>query len=146
MNTSVMDVKSALEEHLEYSNVTDLRQDFLPAIERIQKNPALRLLILKHGRPQAILMSSQTYDLFKRLVNAILTTTDKMSREQRIDAAFNRLTNERSPSLESAVAATASASATQKRPAKAIIGDIQNNLQELDNALQDEGVAGKVAG
>jgi len=142
MNTSVMDVTSALEEQLEYSNVTDLRQDFLPAIERIQKNPALRVLVLKHGHPQAILMSSQTYDLFKKLVNAILTATDKMSREQRIDAAFNRLTNERSTSLDSAMAAAATASAIQKRAARTIIGDIQNNLQELDNALQGEEVAG----
>ena len=87
--------KSALEEELEESSVTDLRHGLLPTIERIQKNPAMRVLIRKHGKPRAVLMSAQTYDAFKKLVSLIVQKTDALSREAKIEAAFQRLQDER---------------------------------------------------
>ncbi len=86
----------ALEEQLEFSNVTDLRQDFLRKIEEIQKNPAIRLLILKHGRPQAVLMSAEAYDLSKKVVQLFLNDSERLSREERISAAIHRFEQERS--------------------------------------------------
>jgi PHD/YefM family antitoxin component YafN of YafNO toxin-antitoxin module len=85
-----------LEEQLEFSNVTDLRQDFLRKIEEIQKNPALRLLILKHGRPQAVLMSSEAYDVLKKVVKLFLDHAEGLNREQSINAAIRRFEAERS--------------------------------------------------
>jgi len=85
------------EEELEFSNVTDLRQNLLPAIERIEKNPALRFLILKHGRPQAVLMSAETYDLVKRLMNQLVSAQASMPRAAAVEGAFRRLRDERGP-------------------------------------------------
>jgi PHD/YefM family antitoxin component YafN of YafNO toxin-antitoxin module len=85
-----------LEEQLEFSNITDLRQDFLRKVEEIQKNPAIRLLILKHGRPQAVLMSAEAYDVLKKVVKLFLDHSQGLSREQSIDAAINRFEVERS--------------------------------------------------
>jgi PHD/YefM family antitoxin component YafN of YafNO toxin-antitoxin module len=85
-----------LEEQLEFSNITDLRQDFLRKVEEIQKNPAIRLLILKHGRPQAVLMSADAYDVLRKVVKLFLNHSDGLNREQSINAAINRFEAERS--------------------------------------------------
>ena len=97
-----------LEEQLEFSNITDLRQDFLRKVEEIQKNPAIRLLILKHGRPQAVLMSSEAYDVLRKVVKLFLNQSDGLSRDQSINAAINRFEVERSSvSAEAEVSAAA---------------------------------------
>src|ERR1035441_5346620 len=85
-----------LEEQLELSNITDLRQNFLRKVDEIQKNPAIRLLILKHGRPQAVLMSAEAYDVMKKAVKLLLADSDRLSPEQIINAAINRFEVERS--------------------------------------------------
>jgi PHD/YefM family antitoxin component YafN of YafNO toxin-antitoxin module len=134
--------KSALEEELEESSVTDLRHGLLPTIERIQKNPATRVLIRKHGTFRAVLMSAQTYDAFKKLANLFIQKTDAMSREERIEAAFQRLQDERPSANEQTMAAgatssqpTASPSYQRKGEAKVILGEIEEKLRELDTAL-----------
>ena len=138
--------KSILEEELEESSVTDLRHGLLPTIERIQKNPALRVLIRKHGRLRAVLMSAQTYDAFKKLVKLIVQKTDAMGREEKIEAAIQRLQAERPLASEKALAkeesmATAvtssepvAMSSLQKK--KLIIEEIEDKLRELDTALE----------
>ena len=85
-----------LEEQLELSNITDLRQGLLRKVEEIQKNPAIRLLILKHGRPQAVLMSAEAYGALKRVAQLLLKASEGMSREQIIDAAIDQFEAERS--------------------------------------------------
>lgn len=134
--------KSILEEELEESSVTDLRHGLLPTIERIQKNPATRVLIRKHGTLRAVLMSAQTYDAFKKLVNLVVQKTDAMSREEKIDAAFQRLQDERPSADEQTMAAgatgsqqTGSPSFQKKSEAKVILGEIEEKLRELDTAL-----------
>lgn len=83
--------KSPLEEDLELSNVTEFRQNLLPVIERMEKNPALRLLILKHGKPQAVLMSVRTYDLVKKIVDQVASQAEDLPRQDAIDNAYSRL-------------------------------------------------------
>jgi prevent-host-death family protein len=103
-----------LEEQLEYSNITDLRQDFLRKVDEIQKNPAIRLLILKHGRPQAVLMSAEAYDALRKVVKLFLNHTDKLSREQAITDAISRFEAERSAvPAEAEVAATATSNTSK---------------------------------
>ena len=87
---ALQDLSKTLEEKVEFSNVTDVRKDFLPRIEEIQKNPALRLLILKHGKPQAVLMSAEAYDVLKKVVDLFLQHVSGLSREQTIAAAIKR--------------------------------------------------------
>jgi PHD/YefM family antitoxin component YafN of YafNO toxin-antitoxin module len=85
-----------LEEQFEFSNITELRQDFLRKVEEIQKNPAVRLFILKHGRPQAVMMSADAYDVLRKVVKLFLSYNDGLGREQSINAAINRFEAERS--------------------------------------------------
>ena len=134
--------KSALEEELEESSVTHLRHGLLPTIERIQKNPATRILIRKHGTLRAVLMSAQTYDAFKKLVNLVVQQNDAKGREEKIDASFRRLQGERPSANEQTMAAgatssqpTASPSSQRKGDAKVLLGQIEEKLRELDNAL-----------
>jgi len=99
-----------LEEQIEFSNITDLRQDFLRKVEEIQKNPAIRLLILKHGRPQAVLMSAEAYDVLNKVVKLFLSDIEGLSRQESINAAINRFEVERkSVSAEAKAPAIASA-------------------------------------
>jgi len=86
---------NALEEQLELSNITELRQGLLRKVEEIQKNPAIRLLILKHGRPQAVLMSADAYDVLKKVAQLFLKANEGMSRDQIINAAIGRFEAER---------------------------------------------------
>jgi len=88
-------VRASLEEGFELSTVTELRQILLPAIDRIEKNPALRFLILKHGKPQAVLMSAQTYEIVKRVMNQVAGQLEAMPREQAVEDAFQRFRGER---------------------------------------------------
>lgn len=83
----------ALEKDFELSNITDLRRDLLPIVERLQTSPAERYLILKHGRPQAVLMSFQTYNLVKKVMDLVGAETTK---EQAMEEAIARLRSERS--------------------------------------------------
>jgi PHD/YefM family antitoxin component YafN of YafNO toxin-antitoxin module len=86
----------AFDERLELSNITDLRRDLLKKVDEIHENPAIRLLILKHGRPQAVLLSAEAYDVMKKAVKLLLAESDKLRPEQIIDAAIRRFEDERS--------------------------------------------------
>ena len=108
--TTLREPAKVLEEQLEFSNITDLRQDFLRKVEEIQKNPAIRLLILKHGRPQAVLMSAEAYDVLRKVVNLFLSYSDGQTREQSINAAIKRFEAERSATPAEAEVSAASGS------------------------------------
>jgi predicted RNA-binding protein with RPS1 domain/PHD/YefM family antitoxin component YafN of YafNO toxin-antitoxin module len=88
---TVAKAKAALEEELEYSNVTDLRQGLLQVVDRLQRTPASRILIMKHGRPQAVLMSFQTYELVKKAMNQVVAARSAQTREESLDAALARV-------------------------------------------------------
>jgi prevent-host-death family protein len=85
-----------LEQKVELENVTKLRQNLLPIIERLEDEPALRFLILKHGKPQAVLMSYPTYELMQKLLNQAVEQGEAMTREERIASAVKQLRSERS--------------------------------------------------
>jgi PHD/YefM family antitoxin component YafN of YafNO toxin-antitoxin module len=100
--TEVTEAAQALEKDFELSNITDLRRDLLPIVDRLQTKPAERYLILKHGRPQAVLMSFQTYNLVKKAMNLIGSDASKKSA---VDEALARLRTERSPAQVSSAEA-----------------------------------------
>ncbi len=160
---AVQPAKPVLEEELEESSVTSARQGLLPLIERIQKNPAMRVLIRKHGKPRAVLMSAQTYDALMKLATLTDAKADAMSREERIEAAYQRLQDERPAEKaevyefpggawataheELANAAAAAADAAEpaatpvvspltKNEVKARLREMQEKIQELDSALE----------
>jgi len=95
----------AMEENLEYSTVTNLRESLLQIVERFKKEPARRYLILKHGQPQAVLMSFQTYEFLKKVLTQVMMGSREMGREEEIDAAFARLRAERTPARGTAARA-----------------------------------------
>jgi PHD/YefM family antitoxin component YafN of YafNO toxin-antitoxin module len=80
-----------LEEDIEFSNVTTSRESFLTRVEGLRENPAKRYVITKHGQPQAVLMSFQTYSLLKRAMDQALARTAARSSSEAIHAAFDRL-------------------------------------------------------
>lgn len=84
-----------LEHKVELETVTRLRQNLLPIIERLEDEPALRFLILKHGKPQAVLMSFPTYQLMQKLLSEAVEKADTMTREERIAGALTEWRNGR---------------------------------------------------
>jgi prevent-host-death family protein len=125
---------SSLEEELEESSVTSARQGLLPLIEQMQKNPAMRVLIRKHGKPRAVLMSAEAYEALKKLANLTVEKAEALSQEERVEAAYQRLQNERPLTVE--VATSAPITFLKKEDAKVLLGEIQEKLRELDTALE----------
>jgi PHD/YefM family antitoxin component YafN of YafNO toxin-antitoxin module len=86
----------AFDERLELSNITDLRRDLLKKVDEIHENPAIRLLILKHGRPQAVLLSAEAYDALKKVAQLYIKANEGLTREQIINDAISQFEAERS--------------------------------------------------
>jgi prevent-host-death family protein len=116
-----------LEEDLELSNVTELRQNLLPVIERIEKNPALRIIVLKHGKPQAVLMSAQTYELVKKIMNDVASQLKPDSKEAALESARERLRGERTPA-KATVTATQQKVSSQIESLLTTLAELKNNL------------------
>lgn len=104
----VREAAQALEKDLELSNITDLRRNLLPIVDRLQTNPAERYLILKHGRPQAVLMSFHTYNLVKKGMDLLGAERNK---KEAVGEAMVRLRGERSPAQVSSAEADNEAAA-----------------------------------
>lgn len=152
MNRSVLEkTAGALEERIEYANVTKLRNSLLRVVDQLQEHPALRFLIFKHGEPQAVLMSFQTYQLLKKVMNQALERSKGASREERIQAAFERLRAER-PGASRTEAREAKAeifarvkqaeeaidkSLQQKDDVRALVGSLHEDLRRLDDILRE---------
>lgn len=140
-----------LEEDIEFSNVTKFRNSLLGAVERVQSNPAKRYVITKHGEPEAVLMSYQTYTLLSKVMDQALEGTVGQSREEAVRAAFSRLRREQQPAAsaqaEAAIVEAVPPLATNAdlrrryRDAVNIVRAIREQFDELDYALkkQDEG-------
>jgi PHD/YefM family antitoxin component YafN of YafNO toxin-antitoxin module len=131
------DAAHVLEEKLELSNVTDLRKNLLPAIEGIAKNPALRYLILKRGRPQAVLMSARTYDLVKKIMNQVASTQAAVPREEKIESAYERLRAERGRVRPAAMPATSSAAAEEFATAAMAGSDPRKAMEQMVSMLEE---------
>lgn len=129
----------ALEEELEEANVTDLRNGLLPTIERIQKNPAIKVVIRKHGKRRAVLMSAAAYDALVHVADLFVQANDRLSPEEKLEAAYQR--------LESSSSAKQSSPAEEESPlpvrnipihgkeVKVLLENAQEILRELDTRL-----------
>jgi hypothetical protein len=100
----------AMEEDVEFSNVTNFRNSLLGAVERLQSNPAKRFVITKRGEPEAVLMSYKTYSLLTRVMNQALEKSAGEGDEGSVREAFARMRRERqfsAPALSMPTAAAA---------------------------------------
>lgn len=137
-------VRASLEEDLELSTVTELRQNLLPAIDRIEKNPSLRFLILKHGKPQAVLMSVQTYELVKRMMNQVAAQLDAIPREQAVEDAFQRFRSERGHAVaQSAVSSSLAAQNVSSQLDSVIkaLKQVQEEIASTNSASKNQAIA-----
>jgi len=120
-----------LEEKVELENVTSLRHNLLPIIERLEDDPALRFLILKHGKPQAVLLSSQTYELMKKLLQQFQEHMAAMTQEERIENAVSQLRSERGGKRPGAP----TVECNLRHPAALKLDVVLDMLQELKHDL-----------
>ena len=132
-NPDVRETIKSLEEQLEYSTVTSSRQQLLPMIQRLQKTPALRFLIVKHGAPQAVLMSYPTYEALKRVAVLFIKQTDALSEEEQVEAALDEFRNEEEPAAPQASAAAAGSTVKE---AKVVLDQLQAAIQSADEQLR----------
>jgi len=149
VNTLSEDAAQVLEEKLELSNVTDLRKNLLPAIEGIAKNPALRYLILKRGRPQAVLMSVRTYDLVKKIMNQVASTQATLPREEKIESAYERLRAERGRARPVTITPQSAADAFERlrtERSRARAAEIPATSSVVDEEISDRARAAVAAG
>ena len=124
-------VRASLEEELELSTVTELRQNLLPAIDRIEKNPSLRFLILKHGKPQAVLMSAQTYELVKTMMNQVASQLAAIPREQAVEDSFQRFRSERGHAAAQAAVASGLAAQNVSSQLDSVIEALKQVREEI---------------
>ncbi len=130
---------NVLEEVLEEANVTDLRSGLLPTIERIQKNPAIKVVIRKHGERRAVLMSAASYDALMRAANLFIQANDRLSSQEKLEAAYQRLESsslDKQPSsAEQPTALEVGSIPIRGKEVKILIEDAQKILRELDVRL-----------
>lgn len=128
-----------LEEVLEEANVTDLRSGLLPTIERIQENPAIKVVIRKHGKRRAVLMSAATYDTLMHVANLFIQANDRLSPQEKLEAAYRRLESsslDKQPSsAEQRIALEVGPSPIQGKEVKILLESAQKILRELDIRL-----------
>ncbi len=124
----------ALTEVIEEAGVTQLRNEFLQAIERLQENPALRFVIRKHGRQQAVLLSAEAYGALRALVDRVVQHADAMNPGDRLERAFLRLEEDRAAKTAEPPEMAAAAAAGAK-DARALLAEMQLKMRELETAL-----------
>ena len=115
-----------LEDELEYTSVTALRGKLLAVVDSFRKTPAKRYLITKHGQPQAVLMSFETYRLLKRAVARSLpppSGTDALE----LGDAIARLRSDRE--------AASPQTLTAEKKTKEMVDEIRRHLDRLETAL-----------
>jgi PHD/YefM family antitoxin component YafN of YafNO toxin-antitoxin module len=129
----------ALEEELEEANVTDLRSGLLPTIERIQENPAIRVVIRKHGKRRAVLMSAATYDALMHVANLFIRANDRLAPQDKLEAAYQRLesgsSGEQASSSQQETAPEVICAVNQGKEVKILLESAQQILRELDMKL-----------
>jgi PHD/YefM family antitoxin component YafN of YafNO toxin-antitoxin module len=99
-----------LERDIKFSNATKFRKSLLSVVKELKTKPSRRFIITRGGEPQAVLMSYETYSLLAEMMDEDLKRTSGQTREEAIDAAFNRLRSEPvvGPSQEQAADKSAS--------------------------------------
>lgn len=119
-----------LSEVIEDRGVTELRTDFLQAVDRIQSDPTLRIMVRKHGKLQAVLVSAEAYSAMRDLVDRVVRHADAMTPEERREKALQRLEEDRGSRPAAAVSDRISA-----RDAEVLLSEIGSKLRELEVML-----------
>jgi hypothetical protein len=130
-----------LEEKLEYSTVTALRDSLLRILPALRKRPALRYLITKHGKPEAVLMSFPTYEAFKAVVKYAWEQESAKDRDTSIRDALARMRADHGAQrlTGSTTAPQAPASSAAARQAvKSALGAILEDVRRLDDLLEEK--------
>ncbi len=83
--------KNNLEEKVEFSGVTGFRKSLLSIIPRLQKNQFLRFVITKHGKPAAVVLSYESYELLLKMAQELADQDNNKGREQRLNEAHARM-------------------------------------------------------
>jgi PHD/YefM family antitoxin component YafN of YafNO toxin-antitoxin module len=123
---------AGLEEEVEFSSVTNLRESLLSRVDDFGTNPAKRYVITKHGQPQAVLMSYQTYSLMKKLTDQMLARLEAASKSDPVGAAFSRLRSDHGEdSVKVEVYGVGAVSAT----VSATLQNIRAQFEQLDAVL-----------
>ena len=79
---------SALEERVEYSNVTEFRKSLLGMLRKLDENDDLRFIVTRGGEPCAVVLSYDAYELLRRIARRAADASASKDREQRLDEAF----------------------------------------------------------
>lgn len=111
------------EDETEYSTVTGLRGRLLAVVDSFRKSPAKRYLITKHGQPQAVLMSFETYRLLKRAMSRALPPSSENGADE-VKEAVARLRIDRD-------VAQPPESATQEKEIQEAVFMIRRHLDRL---------------
>ena len=88
--------KNKLEEQVEFTGVTGFRKSLLTIIPRLQKNQFLRFVITRHGKPAAVVLSYESYELLLKMAQELADQDENKSREQRLNEAHARMTKDHS--------------------------------------------------
>jgi prevent-host-death family protein len=124
-----------LEEDIEFSSVTSLRESFLKTVEALREDPAKRYVITKHGQPQAVLMSYQTYSLLKRVMDQTLARTVAASSSDPIGSAFTRLHDDQAAAFVDAPMHTHAVAAA----VSAALQSIRSQVDQVEAVLGQKG-------
>ena len=79
---------ASLEERLEYQNVTEFRRSMLGIFHRMEENSDLRFIVTRGGKPCAVVLSYEAYELLRRIARRAADATAAKDRDQRLDEAF----------------------------------------------------------
>jgi prevent-host-death family protein len=139
MRTAKREVEKsgAVEEDVEFSNVTNLRESLLSRVESLRANPSKRYVITKHGQPQAVLMSYGTYSLLKKMMDQTLARAEAESKSDPIGAAFARFREDHPNELSGGKAISPPA---VQEAVSAALQTIRAQFEQLDAVLGREAV------
>jgi len=96
-----------LEVKVEFTAVTGFRKSLLTIIPRLQKNEYLRFIITRHGKPAAVVMSYEAYDLLQSLAQELADQDRDKSPEQRLAESYDRMSARYGRPEDSVAAASA---------------------------------------
>src|SRR6266849_3735623 len=86
-----------LEETLEFTNLTDFRKSLLNFIPRVQENEYLRFVITKRGKPVAVVLSYDAYNLLKRVAERVMDEDDAKEPAVALQEAYQELIGDTTP-------------------------------------------------
>jgi prevent-host-death family protein len=86
-----------LEETLEFTNLTDFRNSLLNFIPRVQDNEYLRFVITKHGKPVAVVLSYDAYNLLKRVAERVMDEEEKKEPAVALQESYQELLGKPAP-------------------------------------------------